>query len=172
MISVIIGTNRPNSNSKIVAEEYCRMLDALGAENTMLNLIDLPRDFVFSDMFGERSQAMQDVVDKHVSHSDKFVFIIPEYNGGFPGILKAFLDACPPSEFHGKKAALVGLSSGRAGSLRGMDQFTNVLNYLRVSVYHAKPKLSSIEQLLVNGALEDPDCLKLLQAQATGFIEF
>lgn len=172
MICVVTGTNRPQSNSEVVSRKYCEILSEFGEEATQLDLISLPHDFVFADMYGQRTEAMQDIINHYIVPAEKFVFVIPEYNGGFPGILKSFLDAVPPATFHGKKAALIGLSSGKAGSLRGMDQFTNVLNYLKVNVYHAKPKLSSIEEILVDGKLQHKPSIEWLRTQAEGFIDF
>lgn len=103
---------------------------------------------------------------------DKLIFVVPEYNGGFPGILKAFIDACPSNVFYGKKAGLIGLSAGRSGSLRAMDQLTNVLNYLQVNVYFAKPKLSGIDDLVKSEELVDTESLDILKKHASGFIEF
>jgi NAD(P)H-dependent FMN reductase len=54
-----------------------------------------------------------------------------------PGSLKLFIDACSVREykqnFKGKKAALVGIASGRAGNLRGMDHLTGVMFVDRVT---------------------------------------
>ena len=60
-------------------------------------------------------------------------------------------------DFNHKKAALVGVSSGHAGALRPLDQFTSVLHYLQVEVYSGKPKLSSIEALLDDDKLNDEE---------------
>jgi NAD(P)H-dependent FMN reductase len=101
------------------------------------------------------------------------VFIIPEYNGSFPGILKAFIDCVPPRFFHGKKAGLVGVSSGHAGSLRSMDQFTNVLNYLQVSVLHSKPKLSGIEKIIDSEReLNDSETINRLREHSALMLKF
>jgi chromate reductase len=173
MITVIIGTNRPDSNSQIVADAYCHILSELEVDNKQLKLIDLPREFSFADMYGQRTETMQTIINTLIDPVEKFVFVIPEYNGGFPGVLKSFLDCVPPSSWHGKKAGLVGISSGAAGSLRGMDQFTNVLNYLKVSVLYAKPKLSGIEAILGSERkLEDGDVMAMLKEHATLINEF
>ena len=83
--------------------------------------------------------------------ADKFWFVFPEYNGGIPGMLKLFLDAISvrayKATFHGKKACLTGISTGRAGNLRGLDQLTNILNYLQVIVHPNKVPISSISRL-------------------------
>lgn len=168
MITVIIGTNRPDSNSQIVADAYCRILSELGVDNSQLKLIDLPHEFVFADMYGQRTETMKTMINSLTDPVDKFVFIIPEYNGSFAGVLKSFLDCVPPSSWHGKKAGLIGISSGAAGSLRGMDQFTNILNHLKVSVLYSKPKLSGIENILGSERkLEDENVIAMLKEHAT-----
>ena len=46
-------------------------------------------------------------IQEIVTKTDKFIFVIPEYNGSFPGVLKVFIDACSfPESFYEKKAAL------------------------------------------------------------------
>ena len=42
-----------------------------------------------------------------MSQSEKFVFIVPEYNGSFPGVLKTFIDGLAfPDTFEQKKNVL------------------------------------------------------------------
>lgn len=173
MITVIISTNRPDSNSQIVGDAYCHILNELGIQNTQLKLVDLPQDFVFADMYGKRTEAMESVISNVIEPVDKFVFVIPEYNGGFPGVLKSFIDCIPPSNWHDKKAGLIGISSGAAGSLRGMDQFSNVLNYLKINVLYSKPKLSGIEVILGSERkLDDSRVLSVLKEHAELFLKF
>jgi len=145
MITVIISTNRNNSYTSKVARTYLELLKQKTEDCQLLDLAQLPKDVAFSETYGQRSEAFAETFEKTMSESDKFVFVMPEYNGGFPGILKLFIDAIPPKHLHGKKAGLIGCASGHAGALRPMDQFTNVLNYLRVDVIADKPKLSKIE---------------------------
>jgi chromate reductase len=153
---IISGTNRPKSNSLKVSEAYCEELLNMGESCNLLNLEDLPRDFVFSDAYGERSEEMQRWIDDLIQPTTHFVFIVAEYNGSFPGILKAFIDCLPPSVFHYKKASLIGLSSGHSGALRAQDQLTSILNYLKVNVHYSKPKFSGIDRMLnEDGALND-----------------
>lgn len=169
MITIIAGTNRPDSNSEKIANFYNNLISE---ESQVLALQDLPNDFVFADTYGEGSSEFNQIVTDKIVNSDKFIFVIPEYNGGFPGVLKAFIDAVPPKEFHNKKAALVGLSSGHTGALRPMDQFSDILHYLKVEVLSAKPKLSGIESLLSDGQLTDERSLSLLHDQIERFSKF
>lgn len=169
MITIIAGTNRPDSNSEKIANFYNNLIPE---ESQVLALQDLPNDFVYADTYGEGSVAFNKIVTEKIVNSDKFIFVIPEYNGGFPGVLKAFIDAVPPKEFHNKKAALVGLSSGHTGALRPLDQFSDILHYLKVEVLSAKPKLSGIEGLMTDNKLTDERSLGLLNDQIERFSKF
>lgn len=173
MITIIAGTNRLKSNSELVARHISNFLNQEGQDNQILLLKDLPREFAFSDLYGERTAQFQDLAEKFIIPVEKLIFVIPEYNGGFPGVLKTFIDGLSPSWLYYKKAALVGLSSGKAGSLRAMDQFTNVLHYLRMNVHYHKPKLSSIEESISDrGEIIDERSLSELIKISKEVIEF
>jgi NAD(P)H-dependent FMN reductase len=146
-ITVISGTNRPESYTRLVAQEYTKMLMDSGVEVKMLSLEDLPNDFIVSDLYGKRSERMEAIIGEFINNVNKFVFVVPEYNGSYPGIVKLFLDSIPPRMWTAKKASIVGVSSGHAGNLRGQEHLTGVLNYLKVNVHFNKPKLSLVDKL-------------------------
>lgn len=148
MISVISSTNREGSYTRKIAMIYLDLLKEYEVECQLIDLLELPKDVAFAELYGNRSDAFKSGFQDKVEKTDKFVFVLPEYNGGFPGVLKLFVDAIPPKFLHGKKAGLVGVSSGAAGALRPMDQFSNILNYLRMDVIAEKPKLSAIDKAL------------------------
>src|SRR5688572_21737487 len=116
-ITVISSTNRHNSFTLKVAHTYQQLLIASGNEARIMSLEHLPQDFMFSNFNGKSTPEFEQTVKSYIQESQKFVFVIPEYNGGYPGILKAFIDCVRPSYFHGKKAALVGVADGHAGAL-------------------------------------------------------
>ncbi len=149
MITVICGTNRENSYTRVVAEHVQRELKKMGVSCELLDVSDLPVDFhINNEVFGDGPSEYSNLLDRCVSSAQKFVFITPEYNGSFPGITKSFLDSFRPARIRGKKAALIGVSSGRAGNLRGMEHLTGVLNYLGVLVLPFKPALAHCNQLI------------------------
>jgi NAD(P)H-dependent FMN reductase len=125
----------------------------------------LPADFVFTECFGKRTKTYDVLLNKYIDSASKFVFILPEYHGGFPGIAKSFLDSFSGDLVKGKHAALVGLSSGRAGNLRGLDAFAAVLGYLQVEVLANRPKLSRIEDVLRQGTLENEEYAERINQQ-------
>ena len=171
--TIVSGTNRKNSQSFRVAEFYKELFKEQGVEAKILSLKDLPHDFVFNDTFGKRTEAFKPV-QALVSGTDKFVFIIAEYNGSFPGILKSFIDACDfPESFKGKKACLVGLSAGRFGNLRGLEHFVGIAHYIKLEVFSNKIYLPAVEKLLgESGAFKDEFLLSLVKEQISDFIAF
>lgn len=172
MISVICGTHRPQNQTLAVVNKYADILKKMGEEVKILKMDDLPENFMVTNTFGEPSHGLDEIVEEYITPADKFVFIAPEYNGSYPGILKVFLDTVHPRMWKGKKAALVGVASGRAGNLRGMDHLTDVLHYLRVEVFSLKIPISRLDTLLSNGEVVDMDTLKVLENQAEEFLGF
>ncbi|GAA4134317.1 NADPH-dependent FMN reductase [Sphingobacterium kyonggiense] len=163
---IISGTNRKHANSLKVAKFYQKELQRRGEEYEILSLEDLPAQLMETDLYGKRSEEFA-VIQQKVFDADKFIFIIPEYNGSYPGVLKLFIDACAfPSSFHHKKAALVGVSSGKYGNIRGVDHFTGVCNYMRMHVLPLKIHLPHIaNELDENLDFHDQLTLKFVTEQ-------
>src|SRR5437868_1343887 len=143
-ITILSCTNRPESNTLKVCAIYERLFRERGFAVSMFDFRFLPRDIAFAETFGMRTHEFNQIIDRFIRPSGKFVFIVPEYNGSFPGILKVFLDSTSPRDWHDKSACLVGVSDGRAGNLRGLEHLTGILNYLKMHVYHDKLPISVI----------------------------
>ena len=108
MISVISSTNRKNSISSVFAKSICELLNESKIDNKVLNLNDLPDDFIFNnEVFGINNERLLQIQDNYITDADKFIFILPEYNGSFPGAVKSFIDSFSPSRIHNKKALLI-----------------------------------------------------------------
>src|SRR5690606_40758391 len=76
------------------AEDGIRAFHVTGVQTCALPILeDLPADLLVSDLYGARSEAFTRILDQ-IGESRKIIFIIPEYNGSFPGVLKLFMDAC------------------------------------------------------------------------------
>ncbi len=170
---IISGTNRKHSNSIKVAKFYQKELSKRGEEFDILSLEDLPENIIVTDLYGRRSEAFAEIQQK-VSEAKKFVFIIPEYNGSYPGVLKIFIDACSfPASFFHKKAALVGVSTGKYGNIRGVDHFTGVCNYMRMHVLPLKIHIPLIQNELNNEQeFHDPISLKFIMEQIEEIVRF
>jgi len=173
MITIISSTSRPGSNTMKVAKYYQKRLQEKGAEAGLLSLTDLPPTLIATDLYGKRSAEFEPI-QQLITQTDKFLFIIPEYNGSFPGVLKVFIDACDfPASFYEKKAALVGVSSGKYGNIRGIDHFTGVCHYLNLHVMPLKLHIANIKtELDADANLFKEDTVKFTDEQIDKFIQF
>ena len=173
MVTIISGTNRPGSNTLKVAKYYQKTLNSKGLESRIFSLEELPATLITSDLYGQRSAAFE-AIQELVTATQKFLFIIPEYNGSFPGVLKTFIDACSfPDSFYDKKAALVGISSGKYGNIRGIDHFGGVCAYLHLHVLPLRIHIAAIKtELNENGDFYKEDTLKFSLEQIEKFISF
>jgi chromate reductase len=173
MVTIISSTNRPGSSTLKLAQYYQKKLKEKGLETGILSLTQLPSNLIESDLYGKRSAAFEPI-QKIVTQTQKFLFVIPEYNGSFPGVLKLFIDACSlPESFYEKKAALVGLSSGKYGNIRGIEHFTGICHYMHLHVMPLKIHIASInKEFDENGDLFKKDTLQFTDEQMEKFIAF
>ena len=174
MIKIIVGTNRKNSVSAVVATLYQSILKEKGAESEILLLSDLPADFTATALYENNGKnAGYNAFHDRVKEGSKFVFIVPEYNGSFPGILKTFIDGMTyPNSFLNKRSALVGISSGIGGGGIAMSHLTDIFHYLGMHVLALKPKLAKIEQNMSDNLLTNRLYVELLHTQADMLLDF
>ncbi|MGZ4035115.1 MAG: NADPH-dependent FMN reductase [Bacteroidia bacterium] len=173
MITIISATNRPNSNTLKIAKNYSQLMGKQGVESKVLSLESLPSDFINTDMYGKRSKIFQQLLDEFIIPVQKFVIVVPEYNGSYAGILKTFLDSISPDLNRGKKVVLVGVSAGRAGNVRGLDHLTSVLHYLGMHVHPNKLPISNVLPFFdENGILKDENTIKVLEKQIAEMLKW
>jgi NAD(P)H-dependent FMN reductase len=101
------------------------------------------------------------------------VFVIPEYNGSFPGVLKTFIDGLRhPDSLANKKIALVGVSSGVLGNAVGLSHFDDVLSYLNANVLGFRIKLGNINSYFREGQFSNQTYENLINKQIDEFLKF
>ena len=173
-ITIVAATNRSNSLTAQVAKYYAELLKKKGCEIQFLTLTDLPADFTANALYENFGKnAAFNRLKKVMETSQKYVFIIPEYNGSFPGVFKAFIDGLKfPATFTGKKCAMVGVSKGPRGGVFAMSHLTDVFHIAGMSVYPSKPRLAHIYDSQLATVLADPVYVKLLEKQAEGIINY
>ncbi len=179
MITVISGTNRNLNQSFVLAEHVRQILQHAGQPDVgFLDMRVLESPLLIKGDYAtdDQSPQVRSLQDELILPAEKFYFVVPEYNGSFPGILKFFLDACSVREmkasFAGKKAAILGVSSGRAGNLRGMDHLTGILNYLDVTVMPNRLPVSQVSSLIEDEELEDRSTREVVRAHVLDFLQF
>lgn len=171
-IIVLSSTNRPNSNTLKVSKIYENILKSLNTEAQILDFQTLPQAITFSETFGKRTENYARILSEYVSPVKKFIFVVPEYNGSFPGILKTFLDSMHPREWEGKSACLVGVADGRAGNLRGLEHLTGILHYLKMHVYHNKLPISQVKKVMDQHGHFNDEQLNVCKTQVEGFLKY
>ena len=165
MYTIISGTNRVGSHTEKVALEYHRLLLDKNIDAKILTLKNL-------DVL-QRSEAFLKVEKEILIPAKKFIFILPEYNGTFPGVLKAMIDNTDIIKvWYHKKALLTGISSGRAGNLRGIDHLAASLHYLKMNVHYNKLPISVIDKVMDTNGRLNAETLKAVEEQLTEFINY
>ena len=66
MISIIAATNRKNNETIKIAKGYGELLKEEGATYQILDLSDLPKDFLFSALYGEKNEDFERVVEQFI----------------------------------------------------------------------------------------------------------
>lgn len=163
MILILSGTNRPGSSTRKVAEYVLQATkDRTNEEVKLLSLEDVPNSILHNQMYSGDDMAAEIIAiqEEYILPSDKMIILSPEYNGSFAGILKVFIDALSvrkyPENFKGKSGALIGISSGRAGNLRGLEHLTGLFHYLGMHIHPAKLPVSSIGEVINDDKLNEP----------------
>ena len=165
MYTIISATNRKGSNTLRVSKEYQHYFSEEGVQVRIYSLED------FHSMF--KDAAFERLEEELLIPTQKFVFIMPEYNGSFLGIFKLMMDISDITRcwFH-KKVMLVGVANGRAGNLRGLDNMTNMCHYMKMNVLPNKLPISSVSNELKDERFYQETTLNAIRNQIRQFIEF
>ena len=78
---------------------------------------------------GAGDEIKDPVFSQKMESADGLVIVAPEYNHGFPGLLKHVLDTCLEEYIH-KAAGIVGVASGPFGGTRVIQSLLPVLREL------------------------------------------
>ena len=167
MITIISGSSRVGNNTKKVAAEYLRLLSHENKQEAVIFALDEINGSVRDELF---IKAEEDLLIP----ADKFIIIMPEYNGSYPGILKLMIDNTNiKKSWAHKKVLLVGVSTGRAGNLRGMEHLTGVLLHMKMLVHPNRLPISLVDTLMDDDSkFKDQTTLQSVQTQLAEFIKF
>jgi len=173
MLTLIVGTNRPGSNSRKVAKVIEGLYASLGVPLRVLDLAQLPPEIFSPSSYGEKPASFQPFSEGVLS-ADGLIVVSPEYNGGMPGVLKYFIDMLKfPESFEQRPVCFVGVAAGLWGALRPVEQLQMIFGYRNAFLYPERVFLPRIDSLLTDqGTFKDQDLVDRLHGQATGFIDF
>ncbi|MEM7792780.1 MAG: NAD(P)H-dependent oxidoreductase [Verrucomicrobiota bacterium] len=173
MITVIIGTNRPDSNSSKIALKLASIYRALGENVQMLDLTELPPELFLPSAYSEKPAAFSNFSDLVLGASGLHL-VVPEYNGGFPGVLKYFIDMLPfPESFEDRPVAFTGVAAGMFGALRPIEQLQQIFGYRNAQIFPNRVFIMGVHKVIDEAGEITDEKLKLrMDSQAKGFIEF
>ena len=173
MIAIIAGTNRPESNTRRIAQMIETLYRQQGDETELLDLADLPPELFSPAAYAEKPAAFKAFTDVILA-ADGLAVVTPEYNGGIPGVLKYFIDMLPfPESFEGKPVAFTGLAAGIWGALRPVEQLQQIFGYRNAHIFPERVFIPGVMSVLnEKGEITDEKLAARLEAQARGFSRF
>jgi chromate reductase, NAD(P)H dehydrogenase (quinone) len=173
MISLIVGTNRPGSNTRKVAAHVEEFYAELKVPLRVLDLAHLPTEIFSPTSYAEKPKTFQPFAEA-ILQSDGLHVVTPEYNGGMPGVLKYFIDMLKfPESFEHRPVCFTGLAAGIWGALRPVEQLQAIFGYRNAYLYPERVFLPEIYDLLADsGRLKDAELLGRLKKQVNGFTDF
>ena len=176
MIEILVGTNRPGSNTRKVATQIADIYaNQPGAQVSLLDLAALPAAELFSPAAYETKPEKFASFNRAIIDSEGLVIVTPEYNGSMPGVLKYFIDHWKyPESFEHRPICFVGLSAGATGAVRPIEHLSAIFAYRNAFQYPERVFLPNINGLLdeKTGKLNDPKIVARLEKQAQGFLDF
>lgn len=121
-IPVIQGTTRPKRQSIKVSKFIVEVGKEIDGVDTFLvdpNDFDTPFD-------GNDDENKDPKYSKITKDADAFFFVVPEYNHGFSGTLKRFIDS-ELQNYNRKPVAFAGVSSGQWGGVRAIESILPIV---------------------------------------------
>jgi len=173
MMTLLVGTNRPGSNTRKVAAAIEQIYTALRIPLNVVDLAQLPPEIFHPSAYAQKPPAFLPFSEAILA-STGLIVVSPEYNGSVPGVLKYFIDMLKfPESFEQRPVCFVGLGAGIWGALRPIEQLQAIFGYRNAFIYPERVFLPKINDLLDDvGRLKDSEVLARLQKQADGFVDF
>lgn len=171
-IVVVCGTNRDGALSRLLATEVAESYRQRNHTVDLLDMAELPADVLLGTAYKEQPANVKALVDRFLA-ADGVVFVIPEYNGSYPGVIKLFVDMLPyPEGFDSRPCAFIGLAAGQFKGLRAVEHFQQVAGYRNAYMYPRRLFIGESFKQFVDGKLADDELTKRLHGQAEGFLKF
>ncbi len=169
MVAIVSGTNRLNARTVQICRHYANhLLQAHGEPSEIIDLAELPPEFISGHLRGHGTEQpeFRQLVER-MAQADRVVWVFPEYNNSFPGVLKAFLDTFPfPNPLKGSVSAMVGISAGTNGGANAMSHWADILNYLGMVVVPQRVRIYAVNQHWQDGGFTNPVFDELILQQA------
>ena len=161
-IKIILGSTREQSMSKKIGLALKNLVDKKGTINAeIIDLGDYSLPFLYEQTAPARRTEITDTAIQRWSdtiiHTDGFILVVPEYNSGYPGVLKNALDLLY-KEWNNKPVMLVGHSGGPSGGKNALKQLKEVVLALQMTPIDQELLIpTSWKALSADGLLAEPE---------------
>lgn len=155
-IPVILGTARQGRMSKHAAKFV--VCEIAGREDIETELIDIRE---LSLPLTDAGEAIKDArFSATIERADALIIVVPEYNHGYPGLLKHALDSNLKEYIH-KAVGICGVSAGSFGGARVIENLLPVMRELGMVTIFSDVNFSNVGQIFdADGALLDQAYIK------------
>lgn len=172
-IVVIAGSNRDGALSRGLARHYAQIYRSHDAQVDLLDLAELPPEALLGSVYKEPTASITALVDRFLA-AEGVHWVVPEYNGGFPGVLKLLIDLLPyPAGLDQRPCAFTGLAAGQFQGLRAVEQLQQVVGYRNALQYPRRLFIGhSFTAIAAEGTLLDESLSERLDQQAKGFLAY
>ncbi|MFN2491697.1 MAG: NADPH-dependent FMN reductase [Pyrinomonadaceae bacterium] len=131
LLPILLGTNRKKRNSVFPAKWLLGVMEKRPEIET--RLFDTSDFALPHDDYGQGLKNLFPEWRDTIIRADGLVVVSPEYNHGYPGILKAVLDLLLKEYIH-KAVAFVGVSAGPWGGTRVIEAMVPMVRELGLAV--------------------------------------
>lgn len=124
-VPIVLGTARQGRQSEHVARfVFEEVKKRAGLETEVIDIRTLPLKL---DDAGEQMKDPE--FARKIDKCDALIIVTPEYNHGYPGLLKHALDMCLKEYIH-KAVGICGVSAGQMGGSRVIENLLPVMREL------------------------------------------
>ena len=164
-IPIILGSVRQGRRSFDAAKLLLKQVAAEGHITQLVDFKELPLPFFDSPLVPVALKGVYPYPNVQkwseiALNADAFVIVTPEYNHGYPAVIKNALDWLY-KEFEKKPFGLVGVSDGSYGGIRALEQLRQVVeNFGAFAIRETVNFIKAPSMFNENGDLTDEAYLK------------
>ena len=157
-VPVILGTARDGRESEKVANFVLAETKKFGFETELIDV----KNWMSSATWQNKKEINDKLADT-IKRADGYAIVSPEYNHGYPGELKMFLDNFYKEYFY-KPLAICGVSVGNLGGARMVEQLRLVSIELHMIPIREAVYFSGVKTLFdENGNIKDASYSERMQ---------
>lgn len=181
MLLVLCGTNRPDANTRKVAQRAMHHAqEAWGFQGKsdpnlkplFLDLGKLKEEIFSTKSYGEKPGWFLSEFQQPILDASGIIVVTPEYNGSFPGVLKYFIDMLKfPESLVGVPVCFIGVAAGQFGALRSIEQLAMIFTYRNANIFGEKVYLPGVNSIIqTDGSLGQSE--ERVQKLVSNFVSF